>query len=75
MHGQLRALAVLDALIRNAGDRFQRNFADEMLLERLRACGTSNLSDPAVLKKCKILYGQWGKGQSDVPLSHTTLKL
>ena len=28
MHRQLRALTILDALISNAGTRFQRTFAD-----------------------------------------------
>ena len=56
---QLRALTVLDGLIENAGPRFQRAFADEPLLERLRVCATDNLSDPEVKKKCQILFRQW----------------
>lgn len=59
VHRQLRALTLLDGLIQNAGSRFQRTFADEMLLERLRVCGTSDLSDPVVREKCKVLYRQW----------------
>src|SRR5207342_542145 len=35
-HRQLRALTLLDGLIQNAGPHFQRAFADEPLLERLR---------------------------------------
>lgn len=45
VHRQLRALTILDGLIQNAGPRFQRAFADEPLLERLRVCGTSDLSE------------------------------
>ncbi|KAK0120051.1 putative actin patch assembly and actin polymerization protein, variant 2 [Cadophora gregata] len=30
-----------------------------MLLERLRVCGTSDLSDPLVRDKCKDLFRQW----------------
>lgn len=45
VHRQLRALTILDALIQNGGPRFQRAFADEPLLERLRVCGTSDLSE------------------------------
>ncbi|KAK2627883.1 hypothetical protein QTJ16_002529 [Diplocarpon rosae] len=56
---QLRALTILDGLVQNAGARFQRTFADEMLLERLRVCGTSDLSDPLVREKCKELFRQW----------------
>ncbi|KAL2133454.1 hypothetical protein VTI74DRAFT_2296 [Chaetomium olivicolor] len=59
LHRQLRALTLLDGLIQNAGPRFQRTFADEALLERLRFCGTAELSDPEVKKKCKVLFRSW----------------
>lgn len=59
VHRQIRALVILDGLIQNAGPRFQRAFLDEPLLERLRVCGTSNLSDPDVTKKCRELFAQW----------------
>ncbi|KAK1774465.1 hypothetical protein QBC45DRAFT_424941 [Copromyces sp. CBS 386.78] len=59
LHRQLRALTILDALIQNAGPRFQRSFADEPLLERLRFCGTAELSDPLVKKKCTELFRSW----------------
>jgi hypothetical protein len=59
VHRQIRALIILDGLIQNAGARFQRTFADEMLLERLRVCGTSDLSDPLVRDKCKELFRSW----------------
>ena len=59
VHRQIRALIILDGLIQNAGSRFQRGFADEMLLERLRVCGTSDLSDPLVRTKCKELFRSW----------------
>jgi len=58
-HRQIRALVILDGLIQNAGDRFQRTFADEMLLERLRVAGTSELSSPKLKKKCTELYRSW----------------
>ena len=32
---------------------------DEPLLERLRFCGTAELSDPAVKKKCAVLFRSW----------------
>ncbi|KAK3402281.1 hypothetical protein B0T20DRAFT_403962 [Sordaria brevicollis] len=59
LHRQLRALTILDALIQNAGARFQRTFADEPLLERLRFCGTAELSDPLVKKKCSEMFRSW----------------
>lgn len=59
LHRQLRALTLLDGLIQNAGPRFQRAFADEPLLERLRVCGTSDLSDPDLKKKCTELFRNW----------------
>ncbi|KAK3381302.1 hypothetical protein B0H63DRAFT_524031 [Podospora didyma] len=59
LHRQLRALTLLDGLIQNAGPRFQRTFADEPLLERLRFCATADLSDPDVKKKCAELFRSW----------------
>jgi hypothetical protein len=59
VHRQLRALSILDGLIQNAGTRFQRTFADEPLLERLRVAGTDPVTDPDVRAKAKQLFGQW----------------
>lgn len=67
VHRQLRALTLLDGLIQNAGARFQRTFADEMLLERLRVCGTSDLSDPLVRNKCKELFRSWATDYNKTP--------
>ncbi|TQV97516.1 VHS domain-containing protein [Cordyceps javanica] len=67
VHRQVRALALLDGLIQNAGPRFQRTFADEPLLERLRVCGSSDLSDPAVRTKCRELFRQWGAQYANTP--------
>lgn len=67
VHRQLRALTLLDGLIQNAGPRFQRAFADEPLLERLRVCGTSDLSDPEVRKKCSELFRSWATEYKNTP--------
>ncbi|KAI1496668.1 hypothetical protein F5X99DRAFT_399517 [Biscogniauxia marginata] len=67
VHRQLRALVLLDGLIQNAGPRFQRTFIDEPLLERLRVCGTSNLSDPDVKKKCSELFRSWAAEYKNTP--------
>ena len=64
---QLRALTILDGLIENAGSRFQRAFADEPLLERLRVCATDSLSDPEVKKKCQILFREWAVAYRSTP--------
>lgn len=66
MHRQLRALNILDGLIQNAGSRFQRAFADEPLLERLRILAKDDMVDPDVKAKCNLLFRQWAtayKGQ------------
>ena len=67
VHQQLRALTVLDGLIENAGPRFQRVFADEPLLERLRVAATETHSDPEVKKKCSILFRQWAATYQSTP--------
>ena len=67
MHKQLRALTVLDGLIENAGPRFQRVFADEPLLERLRVAATDSLSDAEVKRKCSILFRQWAVTYQSTP--------
>ena len=51
----------------NAGPRFQRAFADEPLLERLRVCATDSLSDSEVKKKCQILFRQWAVAYQSTP--------
>jgi hypothetical protein len=67
VHRQLRALTVLDGLIENAGPRFQRVFADEPLLERLRVASTDSLSDEEVKLKCQILFRQWAINHQSTP--------
>ncbi|CAK7232986.1 hypothetical protein SCUCBS95973_008443 [Sporothrix curviconia] len=67
VHRQLRALTLLDGLIENAGPRFQRSFVDEMLLERLRVCGTSDMVDPDVRKKCSVLFRGWAATYKNTP--------
>ncbi|KAK3701747.1 hypothetical protein LTR37_015267 [Vermiconidia calcicola] len=66
-HRQLRALVILDGLIQNAGSRFQRAFADEPLLERLRLLPRDDVVDPQVRQKCRILFTQWSNEYSNTP--------
>ncbi|KAF2680880.1 hypothetical protein K458DRAFT_421222 [Lentithecium fluviatile CBS 122367] len=59
VHRQLRALIILDGLIQNAGSRFQRNFVDEPLLERLRLLAKDDMVDAEVRQKVNVLFRQW----------------
>jgi LAS seventeen-binding protein 5 len=67
MHRQLRALTILDSLISNAGPRFQRSFADEALLERLRLLPRDEMVDADVREKCNTLYRQWAGNYKNTP--------
>ena len=66
-HRQLRALVILDGLIQNAGTRFQRAFADEPLLERLRIMPRDDMVDAQVRQKCKVLFIQWANAYKGTP--------
>lgn len=67
VHRQLRALAILDGLMQNAGSRFQKTFTDEALLERLRVLATDPVTDPEVKARCQTLFGQWAMAYRDTP--------
>lgn len=58
---------ILDGLIQNAGGRFQRTFADEPLLERLRLMALDDTVDNTVRNKCKELFVQWANAYSKTP--------
>lgn len=58
---------ILDGLIQNAGNRFQRAFADEPLLERLRLMALDDMVDATVRNKCKVLFVQWANAYSKTP--------
>ncbi|KAI9666884.1 MAG: putative actin patch assembly and actin polymerization protein [Alyxoria varia] len=66
-HRQLRALAILDGLIQNAGGHFQRTFIDEPLLERLRMLPRETMTDAEVRDRCNTLYRQWATDYKSVP--------
>lgn len=67
MHRQLRALIILDGLIQNAGTRFQKNFADEPLLERLRLLAKDDMVDAEVRQKVNVLFRQWAVAYKGTP--------
>ncbi|KAI9717445.1 MAG: putative actin patch assembly and actin polymerization protein [Chrysothrix sp. TS-e1954] len=78
-HRQLRALTILDGLIQNAGSHFQRTFADEPLLERLRILPRDDMVDVEVRNKCNTLFRQWAvhyvntPGMAGIASLHKTL--
>ncbi|KAF2494545.1 hypothetical protein BU16DRAFT_42569 [Lophium mytilinum] len=67
VHRQIRALTILDGLIQNAGSRFQRAFADEPLLERLRLLAKDDMVDSEVRKKVNVLFRQWAVAYKATP--------
>ena len=67
VHRQLRALIILDGLMQNAGSRFQRQFADEPLLERLRLLAKDDMVDVDVRQKVNVLFRQWATAYKGTP--------
>jgi hypothetical protein len=67
VHRQIRALVILDALIQNAGTRFQKAFADEPLLERLRILARDDMVDSEVRQKVNVLFRQWAVAYKATP--------
>ncbi|KAH8707524.1 hypothetical protein GQ44DRAFT_628570, partial [Phaeosphaeriaceae sp. PMI808] len=67
VHRQIRALVILDALISNAGTRFQKAFADEPLLERLRILARDDMVDVEVRQKVNIFFRQWAVAYKGTP--------
>ena len=66
-HRQIRALTILDALLENGGGRFQRTFADEALLERLRILPRDDMVDTEVRDKCNLLFRSWAVAYKGTP--------
>ena len=67
VHRQIRALVILDALIQNAGTRFQKAFADEPLLERLRILARDDTVDADVRQKANVLFRGWAVAYKGTP--------
>lgn len=57
----------MDALIQNAGTRFQKAFADEPLLERLRILARDDMVDSEVRQKVNVLFRQWAVAYKGTP--------
>ena len=63
----MRALTILDALVSNAGKSFQRDFGDDMLLERLRTMATDPMTDRDIKTKLAGMFIEWNHEFKDVP--------
>ncbi|KAF1912103.1 hypothetical protein BDU57DRAFT_523467 [Ampelomyces quisqualis] len=66
-HRKIRSLVIMDALIQNAGTRFQKAFADEPLLERLRILARDDMVEPEVRQKVNVLFRQWAVAYKGTP--------
>lgn len=54
-------------MIQNAGTRFQKAFADEPLLERLRILARDDMVDSEVRQKVNVLFRQWAVAYKGTP--------
>ncbi|BGP15067.1 hypothetical protein JCM10213_002789 [Rhodosporidiobolus nylandii] len=59
IHGQLRALTILKALVENGGTRFQTTFANERLVDRIKVMAGDPHTDQRVKKKIMSVLGSW----------------
>lgn len=59
VHGQKRALTMLNALVENCGPRFQSTFADAQLVERIKLMSQDPLVDASVRKKLMRVLLSW----------------
>ncbi|KAI0257152.1 hypothetical protein BJV78DRAFT_1160636 [Lactifluus subvellereus] len=64
-HQQYRALVILDALVDNAGNKFQSSFADTQLTDALRNLATDSTTDRKVKKKVLAVLASWSRQFKD----------
>ncbi|SCZ97800.1 BZ3500_MvSof-1268-A1-R1_Chr7-3g09597 [Microbotryum saponariae] len=67
VHGQLRALTILKALVENCGTRFQSTFANERLVERIKLIAGDPHTDERVKKKIMATLASWYRQFKDDP--------
>ncbi|KFY61027.1 hypothetical protein V496_05190 [Pseudogymnoascus sp. VKM F-4515 (FW-2607)] len=53
--------------LRSPSNASQRAFVDEPLLERLRVCATSPMSEKEVRARCQVLFAGWGQTYKSTP--------
>ncbi|KAG8862749.1 putative actin patch assembly and actin polymerization protein [Tulasnella sp. 330] len=64
---QIRALTILKALVENAGPKFQSSFANDALINRIKAMATDPHTDGTVKKKLMSVLGSWYRQFKDDP--------
>ncbi|GAA5824446.1 hypothetical protein JCM10212_001456, partial [Sporobolomyces blumeae] len=67
VHGQLRALTILKALVENCGPRFQSTFANERLVDRIKLSAGDPHTDARVKKKIMSVLASWHRQFKDDP--------
>ncbi|KAK4057873.1 hypothetical protein OIO90_001092 [Microbotryomycetes sp. JL221] len=67
VHGQLRALTILNALVSNCNTRFKTTFADERLVDRIKVMAGDPHTDERVKKKLMGVLGSWYRQFKDEP--------
>ncbi|SGZ31587.1 BQ5605_C045g12209 [Microbotryum silenes-dioicae] len=67
VHGQLRALTILKALVENCGTKFQSTFANERLVERIKLMAGDPHTDERVKKKIMATLASWYRQFKDDP--------
>ncbi|GAA6008923.1 hypothetical protein JCM11491_003836 [Sporobolomyces phaffii] len=67
VHGQLRALTILKALVENCGPKFQSTFANERLVERIKVSAGDPHTDDRVKKKIASVLASWHRQFKDDP--------
>ena len=58
-HAQKRALTILEALVESGSPKFQKNFADDRLVDRLRYLSQSEFTSPGVRRKLMLILLSW----------------
>ncbi|KAL8277961.1 hypothetical protein RQP46_009593 [Phenoliferia psychrophenolica] len=67
IHGQLRALTILKALVENCGPKFQATFGNERLIDRIKLMAGDPMCDAAVKAKIMSVLGSWYRQFKDDP--------
>ncbi|KAM0746611.1 hypothetical protein T439DRAFT_135117 [Meredithblackwellia eburnea MCA 4105] len=75
IHGQLRALTILKALVENCGHRFQVTFGNERLVDRIKLMAGDPLCDAKVKTKLMSVLRSWHVQFKDDPKMQTVASL
>ncbi|GAA5955080.1 hypothetical protein JCM3765_003187 [Sporobolomyces pararoseus] len=67
VHGQLRALTILKALVENCGPKFQTTFANDRLVDRIKVSAGDPHTDERVKKKIASVLASWHRQFKDDP--------